>query len=175
MAITEQVQPQGAIAQLSVRSFGLTDRGRVRDTNEDQFLVAELTKAMHIWQTSLAGPKLQLGDERAHLFLIADGMGGHNAGEQASTLAVEAIEHFTVNHLKWFLHTDGGDLQRTLTAFQGALRQADSDVLDEAAEHPDHPWLVAVQWHPEMTAADDPVQQRIFDALVQAAREQKRR
>jgi putative glutamine amidotransferase len=31
-------------------------------------------------------------------------------------------------------------------------------------------WFVAVQWHPEDTAADDPAQQRLFDALVQAAR-----
>jgi putative glutamine amidotransferase len=39
----------------------------------------------------------------------------------------------------------------------------------EAAEKTDHPWLVAVQWHPEITAAEDPVQQRLFDALVEAA------
>lgn len=30
-------------------------------------------------------------------------------------------------------------------------------------------WLVAVQWHPEMTAADDPSQQALFDALVTQA------
>ena len=41
----------------------------------------------------------------------------------------------------------------------------------EAVELPDHPWLLAVQWHPEVTAGDDPVQQRLFDALVEAARE----
>jgi putative glutamine amidotransferase len=29
---------------------------------------------------------------------------------------------------------------------------------------------VAVQWHPEMSAGEDPVQQRLFDALVAAAR-----
>ena len=40
----------------------------------------------------------------------------------------------------------------------------------EAAEMSAHPWLVAVQWHPELTAADDPVQQRLFDALVAACR-----
>ncbi|MCK6624955.1 MAG: gamma-glutamyl-gamma-aminobutyrate hydrolase family protein [Anaerolineae bacterium] len=39
----------------------------------------------------------------------------------------------------------------------------------EAVEMPDHPWLVAVQWHPESMAAGDSIQQRIFDALVQAA------
>ncbi|HWA12531.1 MAG TPA: gamma-glutamyl-gamma-aminobutyrate hydrolase family protein [Burkholderiales bacterium] len=38
----------------------------------------------------------------------------------------------------------------------------------EAVEMTDHPWLVAVQWHPELTAATDPLQQRLFDALVAA-------
>jgi putative glutamine amidotransferase len=40
----------------------------------------------------------------------------------------------------------------------------------EAVELPGHPWLLAVQWHPEITAGEDPVQQRLFDALVAAAR-----
>ena len=70
-------------------------------------------------------------------FLVADGMGGHNAGEQASALAVEAIEHFTVNQLKWFFQTDGVDMQRTLTDFQGALHQADSLVVNESEQHPE--------------------------------------
>ncbi|OIJ66435.1 gamma-glutamyl-gamma-aminobutyrate hydrolase family protein [Streptomyces mangrovisoli] len=30
-------------------------------------------------------------------------------------------------------------------------------------------WFAAVQWHPEDTAAEDPSQQRLFEALVQAA------
>jgi putative glutamine amidotransferase len=45
----------------------------------------------------------------------------------------------------------------------------------EALEMPGHPWLVAVQWHPESIAAHDPVQQRIFDALVEAAAERRQR
>ncbi len=44
------------------------------------------------------------------------------------------------------------------------------DTIVEAVEMPEHRWLVAVQWHPELSAARDPVQQRIFDALVAAAR-----
>src|SRR5919106_4296201 len=91
---------------LTVTAFGVTDKGKVRTTNEDQFLVAELTKAMRVWQTSLPEPKVQVGEERAHLFLVADGMGGHQAGERASALAVAAIENFTLNSFKWFFGTD---------------------------------------------------------------------
>ncbi len=44
-----------------------------------------------------------------------------------------------------------------------------SDGLIEAVELPDHPWCIGVQWHPEMSAAEDPVQQRLFDEFAKAA------
>ncbi len=43
------------------------------------------------------------------------------------------------------------------------------DGIIEALTLPSHPFLLAVQWHPEVTAAIDETQQRIFDQLVQAA------
>ena len=55
-------------------------------------------------------------------------------------------------------------LKVTATAADGTI---------EAVEMPGHPWLLGVQWHPEMSAAEDAVQQRIFDAFVQAVIERK--
>src|SRR5687767_8493888 len=107
----ESVMAQPA-RPLEVRAFGITDKGKVRPTNEDQFLIAELTKSMRVWQTSLPEPKVQIGEERAHLFLVADGMGGHRAGERASALAVVAIEHFTLNTFKWFFGADSIEAQK---------------------------------------------------------------
>jgi serine/threonine protein phosphatase PrpC len=122
---------------LAVKAFGITDTGKVRATNEDQFLIAELTKSMRVWQTSLPEPKVQVGEERAHLFLVADGMGGHQAGERASALAVVAIEQFTLNSFKWFLGSNSADAQRVLAQFQSALSQADAHILDAAAADPE--------------------------------------
>lgn len=44
------------------------------------------------------------------------------------------------------------------------------DGVIEAFEHETHPFLVGVQWHPELNADKHPVQQRLFDCLVAAAR-----
>jgi putative glutamine amidotransferase len=57
-------------------------------------------------------------------------------------------------------------LRRVARSFDVAATAPDGIV--EAIEMPRHPWLIAVQWHPELTAARDPRQQRLFDALVQA-------
>jgi serine/threonine protein phosphatase PrpC len=55
-----------------------TDVGRVRETNEDALLVLELD-----------------GSRQGQVVIgVADGMGGHNAGEVASALAVEAVRRF---------------------------------------------------------------------------------
>ena len=44
-----------------------------------------------------------------------------------------------------------------------------TDGVIEAIEADSPTWLVGVQWHPEVTAADDPTQQGLFDALVAEA------
>src|SRR5687767_15458651 len=135
----ETVLPPTATPQvpLVVTAFGVTDRGKVRSANEDQFLIAELTKAMRVWQTSLPEPKMRVGEERAHLFLVADGMGGHHAGERASALAVAAIEQFTLNSFKWFFGSDSTEAKKVLAQFQSAFSQADAQIVEEAAEHPE--------------------------------------
>ncbi len=43
------------------------------------------------------------------------------------------------------------------------------DGVVEAVEHEGPGWTVAVQWHPEDAAADDPAQQSLFDALAEQA------
>ena len=59
-----------------MKSFYLTDAGRVRSHNEDSVIIVN-------------------NDEGSYLMAIADGMGGHSAGEVASSIAINYLgTHF---------------------------------------------------------------------------------
>ena len=61
---------------MELQFWALTDVGRVRKHNEDNFLV----------------------DKRLNLFVICDGMGGHAAGEVASALTVRTVREIVSAH-----------------------------------------------------------------------------
>jgi putative glutamine amidotransferase len=52
------------------------------------------------------------------------------------------------------------------------VAQAPDGVI-EAVEMPEYPLLLAVQWHPELTAHEDASQQRLFDEIVRMCRERQ--
>lgn len=122
--------------KLKVESFGLTDRGQVRTTNEDQFLVATLYKALQVQQTSLAGSASRHSSDRSHLFIVADGMGGEAAGEKASAMALDYVENYVLETLQWFACCRPSDEDKVLTEFTKALSQAHVQVRREAQEQP---------------------------------------
>jgi PPM family protein phosphatase len=112
---------------------GLTHQGLVRPNNEDHFLVARLAKSMQICQTSLKNNgEMRFSDEDGYLMVVADGMGGAAAGERASAMAVESVEAFALNTLKWFLHFGKTDEGQLVVELRKALELADQAVVDEA-------------------------------------------
>lgn len=75
---------------------------------------------------------------------------------EATTVEVVSMHHQSIRTLP-----DGWRL---------AARAIDGVV--EAIEYEHHPWVIGVQWHPEL-ALDNPQQLRIFEALVETARARK--
>lgn len=85
---------------MDVDLFGLTDRGRVRPENEDQFLIASLHKLLRVHQSSLPPDDITplVTDSRGYLFLVADGVGGRPDGRAASGTALRTIAYY-VTHM----------------------------------------------------------------------------
>lgn len=96
---------------MDVSAHGLTHVGRQRQHNEDAFLV----------------------EQTAKLFLVADGMGGHAAGEIASRIAVDSISEFIL-HTKeddgTWPHAYDEHYTRTTNRLMAALRMANQRVLE---------------------------------------------
>jgi serine/threonine protein phosphatase PrpC len=82
------MSPDTSAPDIIISVYGLTDVGAVRKSNEDAFVVAELTTG----HTNLTGGSLrQKLKERGTLLLVSDGMGGHEAGDVASRMAVQHV------------------------------------------------------------------------------------
>jgi protein phosphatase len=74
--------------EIRVRLFARTDVGQVREHNEDNFLVADLTRRQRGLME--ANRQTTIGPQGA-VFAVCDGMGGAAAGEIASQLAVDIV------------------------------------------------------------------------------------
>jgi len=79
----------GAAPSIDIEIFGKTDVGLIREHNEDNFLIADVTANVRT-NDGRDTLRLKLGDKGA-LLLVCDGMGGAAAGEVASQMAVDSI------------------------------------------------------------------------------------
>jgi protein phosphatase len=81
--------------------------GLVRPNNEDQFFVTKLTRSLETVLTSLPADDVpQRADEVNYMMIVADGMGGHAAGEVASRMAISALVSLALEVPDWFFRAD---------------------------------------------------------------------
>ena len=73
---------------LHVRVHGVTDVGLVREHNEDNFLLVDLSSKNRGVSEALASHRV---GARGSIFAVCDGMGGAAAGEVASQMAVDTV------------------------------------------------------------------------------------
>jgi putative glutamine amidotransferase len=147
----------------------LSELAMVRRVLDDGLPTLGICRGIQVINVALGGTLVEhlpdeVGDEVAHR-LPPRKPGRHLVAIQpdsrlAGIVATQQVEAASWHH-QAIRHTAPG-LSVVAHAPDGAI---------EATEADGHPWLVAVQWHPELTAADDPAQQRLFDALVEAARQ----
>ncbi len=118
---------------------GLTDVGRRRTENQDQFLIAELRKSMVVKTTSLPLEENATlhGRIRGELLVVADGMGGHAAGQRASSVALDHMIAQLLNRMNFFFHLEHGRDDTFVDALKDLLQQTHERILAEAAHNAD--------------------------------------
>jgi protein phosphatase len=114
--------------------FGMTDRGKVRRLNEDQFLIAHLYKRMRMLQTSLPddGGELRSRGQSGYLLAVADGMGGTSGGEIASGLAIDTIRWYVTRSMPWFHLREDGREEELEVDLRVAIQACQRSVVDAA-------------------------------------------
>ncbi|UCF40632.1 MAG: serine/threonine-protein phosphatase [Gemmatimonadota bacterium] len=118
--------------------FGLTHRGKVRKENQDHFLICTLHKQMRIHGTSLPHPEhLAAPSERlAFLAVVADGVGGHLGGEEASRLTLEAVAGYLTNSMHCYYTHDPEQESEFLEQLQSSVLESHQKVTAEAEADP---------------------------------------
>ena len=118
--------------------FGMTDVGKSRKRNEDQFIVADLSKSLLVHQTSLSVDQYTrlFGRAQGALLVVADGMGGQPAGDRASALAVETIARYVVNTMPWLFGLQEDHEGNLKDELKSALERCQQRIETEVAKNP---------------------------------------
>ena len=126
--------------RIEVQSAGLTDAGLVRADNQDQFFVADLTRGLLVQSGSLdAAKKSRLfGSPMGHLFFVADGMGGHRAGSEASMLAIKYFVNAILNSPRWLLQVPPSSEANFVDDLKGILLDAHKAIQKQSASDPQY-------------------------------------
>ena len=117
--------------------YGLTHQGKVRKTNQDNFLICTLHKRVDVKFSSLAeGDDNIAGEERlAFIMMVADGVGGTEHGEAASRLAVESVSNYVSEAMRCYYGAGGSGSETSLSeVLEQAARRCHESVCRHAEE-----------------------------------------
>lgn len=97
-----------------IKAYAKTDKGQVREMNQDYYYIS----------TSL---------DEVQLYILADGMGGYNGGEIASSLAVRTAKNYIENNFKEIEK----DRDSIIQLLGSSMEYANMIVYEKAKEKPE--------------------------------------
>jgi protein phosphatase len=126
-------QEKGGEGEVLLQVSARSDRGLVRENNEDSFVVADLSMAPGDGSGDTTAGVGRVG-RKGVLLAVSDGMGGQEAGEVASRMAVEIL-HQTLRH-EWTGRAERDAAAEIRNDLRIAVDRANKAVLEHVEKHP---------------------------------------
>jgi protein phosphatase len=110
---SEAIWHQTGSSRVMVDVAAVSDRGLVRENNQDHYLVVRVSRSMEKLLTNLRADQVPArADEVAYGFAVADGMGGPVGGEVASQMAISTLVNAALHEPDWVFGISADDTLR---------------------------------------------------------------
>ncbi len=128
---TDDFRPAAALvrAEFGARSH----RGRVREENDDHYLVLRLARHQETLLTSLPRIDVPSGfDEHAYGAVVADGIGRAGTGSVAARLAISTLAHLALRFGQWNMRIDARIASEVIERSEWFYRRTHETVLQRS-------------------------------------------
>ncbi|HYV35536.1 MAG TPA: protein phosphatase 2C domain-containing protein [Gemmataceae bacterium] len=122
--------------RVEVDCSGLSDKGLVRQNNEDHFLIGRFGRFLKPLQTNIANPPPDDFLQEGYGLVVADGVGGHRGGEIASELAIRTLRELALDTSDWIISAGKLEAQRVMARMADRYRKIDAALTDRAQADP---------------------------------------
>jgi len=128
-----QSTPHAPNNTLHAEISALSHTGKVRTNNEDHYLVTRVGRSLHTLMTNLPeGLVPDRSDTTGFTMVVADGMGGHAAGEVASRMAIGTLVEIVLDVPDWIMNLDGDNAERVKQRVETYYRKVDQTLAEHA-------------------------------------------
>ena len=127
-------RPDARLPPLALHVAARSECGPVRSNNEDRFLVVRFDRMTTPIATNIDEAQLPLLPPQSFWALaVADGMGGHAAGEVASTLALTLAWQFSQQGSRWYVAISDAEVREINARMESILQSVDRAISDCAS------------------------------------------
>jgi serine/threonine protein phosphatase PrpC len=135
--VAEERPAAGLSALVAVDVAALSHPGKVRQNNEDHFIVARFDRSMRTLLTNLAeGDVPKRYEETVYGFLVADGVGGAAGGEIASRTAIQALVDLVIETPDWIMRMDEPLAREVLERLERRFKMVREVLVERAKAEP---------------------------------------
>jgi PPM family protein phosphatase len=135
--MNESRRPERVSSLVEVDLAGLSHQGRVRPNNEDHYFIARFDRSMRTIATNLSAADVPpRSSETAYGLLVADGIGGHAAGEVASRTAIAEFVALALETPDWIMGLDEPLADQVLKRMEQRFQKIHDSLFERAKADP---------------------------------------